>query len=146
MKVPRTIPEPNPPPAPPKDWESRWKFQDQLNRQNPMLTIVGGKTYLVGDRTLGKEVKFDDDDEAKKKARVEAIKKANRAKRKGIGAKRNVSGTGTVTPILYSYPSGADGQATTGGGFSLSDVPSIVWIILAVGAGIFLIKSGRKRR
>jgi len=93
-----------------------------------------------------KEKKQDEDDDAKKKRRVAAIIAANRAKRKGLGKTSNVSGTGVVTPILYSYPSGGVAQETTGAGFSWSDIPSIVWIILAVAGGIFLIKSAGKGR
>lgn len=131
------------PPAPPTGWD--WRFKDKLNRQNPMLAIVGGKTYLATDRSLGVDIDLDDD-EKKKEKRKREIMAANRNRRRSRGSKTSIaSGTGTVTPILNSYPSGFDGYATTGGGFSLSDVPSIVWIILAVGVGIFLIKSARRK-
>jgi len=133
-----------PPKNPPKDWQKKQKFNDLLDRQNPMMSLTV-KEILTHTRTPQDQKKKDEDDDAKKKARVAAIIAANKAKRKGVGKTSNVSGTGTVTPILYSYPSGGTDQTTTSTGFSWSDIPSIVWIILAVAGGLFLIKSARKR-
>jgi hypothetical protein len=134
-----------PPKSPPKDWEKKWKFRDLLDRQNPMMSLTAAE-ILTHTRTAKDETKKDEDaDDAKKKARVAAIIAANRAKRRSKGNKTsNVSGTGTVTPLLYSYP-GAYAEEGTGGGFSMSDIPSIVWVVLAVAGGVFLIKSARKR-
>jgi hypothetical protein len=117
------------------------KFQDKLVAQNPMLSMIWPTRK---DEPEGKkEKKQDEDDDAKKKARVAAIIAANKAKRKGFGKTSNVSGTGVVTPMLYSYPS-SEAEQTTGTGFSWSSIPSIVWIILAVAGGIFLFKSAGK--
>jgi len=148
-EAPKTIPGNPPPSSPPADWEKKWKFKERLYIQNPTLSIVEGKTYVyprdmailakVSPRADTEDTTADD---AKKRARVAAIKAANRAKRKSWNT--NVSGTGTIPPILGSYPSGEVEQAGTG--FSWSDIPSIVWIVLAVAGGIFLIKSAGKGR
>jgi len=127
-----------PPSTPPKDWAKKWKFQDVLNRQNPMMSLTAAE-MLTHTRTSKDQV---DPDDAKKLARIAAIKAANKAKRKAWNSK--VSGTGTVLPTLYSYPSSEADQAGTG--FSFSDIPSVVWIVLAVAGGIFLIKSAGKGR
>jgi hypothetical protein len=143
-KPPENPPDFGPPPtSPPKDWKKKLWFQDRLNRQNP---IIDFSPYEINYTRTEKDQdpKDEEDDDAKKKARVAAIIAANRAKRKRVGKNSNVSGTGTVTPLLYSYP-GTDLGESTGGGFSMSDIPSIVWIVLAVAGGIFLIKSARKR-
>jgi hypothetical protein len=127
------------PPPPPKDWEKWWKLWDVLDRQNPSMSLTA-KEVLTHTRTA----KDQDDaaDEAKKKARVAAIRAANRAKRRY--GKDGVSGYGTVSPILSGYPSETVAEAGTG--FSWSSIPTIVWIILAVGGGIYLIKSAGRRK
>jgi hypothetical protein len=152
---------PTPPPKPPdftapgSKWTGyKWEKgvyrpkggwdKDALSRMNPVIDF---SPYEINYTRTEKDQdpKDEEADEAKKKARVAAIIAANRAKRKSRGNKTsNVSGTGTVSPLLYSYPGTALGEST-GGGFSLSDIPSIVWIVLAVAGGIFLIKSARKR-
>jgi len=136
--APPTPPRFSPPPPPPKGWEKKLKFQDLLDRQNPTMTLTA-EEVLTHTRTSKDQ---EDEDDAKKRARVAAIRAANKAKRKSWN--KNVSGTGTVSPILGSYPSGA--VDTAGAGFSWSDIPSIVWIVLAVAGGIFLIKSAGKGR
>ena len=141
-EAPKTFPG-NPPPPPPKDWEKRWKFQDVLNRQNPNMTLTA-KEVLTHTRTEKDQADNDAADVAKKKARVAAIIAAKRAARKGKGKSGNVSGSGTVSPLLSGYPSGTAEE--TGAGFSWSSIPTIVWIILAVGGGIYLIKSSGKGR
>jgi hypothetical protein len=133
-------PPPGPPPVPKgfKSWDAFWKSEDLFNRQNPMMSLTAA--YILSHTRQDKDEDNTDYDDLKKKARVAAIKAANKAKRKSWNS--NVSGTGTVTPILSSYPSGIADQA--GAGFSMSDIPSIVWIVLAVSGGIFLIKSAGK--
>lgn len=91
----------------------------------------------------------DNDDAAKKAARIAAIKKAALNNKKyNVGT--STAADATATPALSSLLGGGGyggGYYTEGGesgGFSLSDIPSIVWIILAVGAGYWLIKSGGK--
>lgn len=138
---PKTIPG-NPPPKVPKlppgykSWKDYWKFRKQLRDQNPTLVF------------MPPEVKpppgpDEEEDEIKKKKRIAEIKAAKKFKSKGTKTSIS-SGLGTVSPILYSYP-GSYTDEGTGGGFSFSQIPSIVWIILAVAGGIFMIKSARKR-
>jgi hypothetical protein len=92
----------------------------------------------------------EDADTAKKLARIAAIKKA------ALNNKKSNVGTSTAadadaSPALSSLLTGGGGYgsgylADSGGngGFSFSDIPSIVWVILAVGAGYWLMKSGGK--
>ena len=138
MSRPNMPAPPKVPKLPPgyKSWEDYWKFKSKLNLQNPMLTM-NAPTNNAEDK------KQQDDDDEKKRKRIAEIKA--KAKKKAKGKKTSISsGTGTVSPILYSYPSSGVAE-TSGGGFSLANVPSIVWIVLAVGVGIFMIKSaGRK--
>jgi hypothetical protein len=122
-----------------KSWEAFWKSEDQLNRQNPTMTLTA-KEMLTHTRTAKDQDDNDAADVAKKKARVAAI----RAAKKKSWVSVNVSGYGTVSPILSGYPSGT-AATETGAGFSWSSIPAIVWIILAVGGGIYLIKSAGKR-
>jgi hypothetical protein len=111
-----------------------------------MMTLTAKEVLTHTKTPKDPDPKDDAADVAKKKARVAAIIAANRAKRKGLGKTSNVSGTGVVTPMLYSYPS-SEAEQATGAGFSWSSIPSIVWIILAVAGGIFLFKSaGRGKR
>jgi len=138
-EAPPTFPGNPPPSTPPKDWEKRWKFQDMLNRQNPMMTLTAAE--ILSHTSTSKDQ--EDEDDAKKRARVAAIKAANKAKRKSWKSK--VNATGTVLPTLNSYPSGTV-DSGNGTGFSFSDIPSVVWIVLAVAGGIFLIKSAGKGR
>jgi hypothetical protein len=129
----------NPPPsAPPKDWEKKLKFNDLLDRQNPMMSLTAAEMLTHTRTSQDPDPKDEAADEAKKRARVAAIKAANKKK----SWNSNVSGIGTVLPTLYSYPSSVADQ--TGAKFSMSDIPSIVWIVLAVAGGIFLIKSAGK--
>ena len=124
----------NPPPsAPPKDWEKRWKFQDMLNRQNPMMSLTAAEMLTHTRTSRDQDQDQEDEDDAKKRARVAAIKAANKAKRKSWKSK--VNATGTVLPTLNSYPSGTV-DSGNGTGFSFSDIPSVVWIVLAVAGGI----------
>ena len=142
-EAPPTFPG-NPPPSkwklpplekgvyrPPGGWD-----YDELNRQNPMMTLTAAE--ILSHTSTSKDQ--EDEDDAKKRARVAAIKAANKAKRKSWKSK--VNATGTVIPTLNSYPSGT--VDTAGTGFSFSDIPSVVWIILAVGIGVFAIKSAGK--
>ena len=135
-EAPPTFPGNPPPSTPPKDWEKKLKFQDLLDRQNPTMTLTA-EEVLTHTRTSKDQ---EDEDDAKKRRRHKVIKTRNRDKRKSWNS--NVSGTGTMPPILGSYPSGT--VDTAGTGFSWSDIPSIVWIILAVGIGVFVIKSAGK--
>jgi hypothetical protein len=109
---------------------------------NPNMTLTA-KEVLTHTRTVKDQDDNDAADEAKKRARIAAIRAANRAKRRY--GKDGVSGYGTVSPLLSGYPSGTVAE-TAGTGFSWSSIPSIVWIILAVGGGIYLIKSAGKRK
>lgn len=90
------------------------------------------------------------DDTAKKLARIADIKAAALNNKK-YNVRTSTTPVGpssasAVAPILYGGTGGGGyyGSAEmleSGGGFSLSDIPSIVWIVLAVGAGWFLIAS-----
>lgn len=132
---PGVDPGPAPPAHPPIDKE-KWKFYEKLHLQNPMLVM----NQPTGNK---EDKKQEDEDEKKKLKRIAEIKA--RKKFKSKGTKTSISsGLGTVSPILYSYP-GSYTDEGTGGGFSFSQIPSIVWIILAVAGGIFMIKSARKR-
>lgn len=113
---------------------------DPLQRRDPIFDRGGlpGTIRKPDPPITPKDIDDDDADAIKKRKRIEEIKAANRAKRKGIGAKKNVSGYGTVSPLLTGTEAGT--------GFSLSSIPPIVWIILAVGGGIYLIKSAGKRK
>lgn len=92
----------------------------------------------------------DKKDEAKKLARIAAIKKAALNNKK-YNVRTDTtpvdpSSASAVAPILYGGTGGGGyyGSAEmvgNGGGFSFSDIPSIVWIVLAVGVGWFLISS-----
>jgi hypothetical protein len=92
----------------------------------------------------------DDADEAKKLARIAAIKKAALNNKKSNVA-TSTAADAEASPALSSLLTGGGGYgsgylADSGGngGFSFSDIPSIVWVILAVGAGYWLMKSGGK--
>lgn len=90
------------------------------------------------------------DDAAKKLARIAAIKKArlnNKKSNVGTSTTADAAASPALSSLLTGgggYGSGYLAESAGNGGFSFSDIPSIVWIILAVGAGYWLIKSGGK--
>jgi len=85
----------------------------------------------------------EDDDVAKKLARIAAIKKAALNNKKyNVGT--STTADPTVNPILYGGGGGGVMITPEKPSF-LSSIPSIVWIILAVGGAWYVLKSSGKK-
>jgi len=85
----------------------------------------------------------DDGDTAKKLARIAAIKKAALNNKKyNVGT--STTADPTVNPILYGGGGGGVMVTPEKPSF-LSSIPSIVWIILAVGGAWYVLKSSGKK-
>jgi len=118
-------------------------------------TKPGEVKYSLGEKTkdtlvkLGSLARFrkaigvGDGDAAKKAARVAAIKKA-RLNNKKYNVGTSTAADPTVNPVLYGGGGGGVMVTPEKPSF-LSSIPSIVWIILAVGGAWYVLKSSGKK-